>query len=105
MVGDAPNVWRIVSLNWRMLANPAANATSVNGSVGGLDQDAGGVGPAGPRQGEGPGTDRRREEAIEVPLADGHAPGEAADALAVDEAVGDQLHRPADEVAADVPLG
>ncbi len=30
-VGDCANTSRTVSLNWRMLAKPAANATSVNG--------------------------------------------------------------------------
>ncbi len=32
-VGEAAKIWRIVSLNWRTLWKPAANATSVIGRV------------------------------------------------------------------------
>ena len=39
-VGDSAKTSRTVSLNWRTLAKPAANATSANGEVGRLDQRA-----------------------------------------------------------------
>ena len=48
---------RTVSLNWRMLANPAAKATCGDGQRGGLDQDARGLGPLGPGEGERAGAD------------------------------------------------
>ena len=38
-------------------------------------------------------------------LADGEAVREPRDAVAVDDALGNQAHRPADEVTAHVPLG
>ena len=44
-VGAAAKTARIVSLNWRMLANPAAKATSANGQLGGLDEHAARSGP------------------------------------------------------------
>ncbi len=44
---SSANTSRTVSLNWRTLPKPAANATSVKGEVGRLDQRAGGAGPAG----------------------------------------------------------
>ena len=95
---------RIVSLNWRMLAKPAANAICANGSVGRLDQHPRGLRPLGAGQRDRTGADLGDELAVQVPLAVAEPAGEPGDALAVDDAVGDQPHRATDEVGPLVPL-
>ena len=42
---------------------------------------------------------------VEVALAVVEVPGEAGDAVAVDDAVGDEAHRPGDDVTTAVPVG
>ena len=96
---------RTVSLNWRTLPKPAAKATSVMRIVGGLDQRPRGLGALGTGERERAGAELVGQHPVELAHAVAEAAGEAGDALAVDHAVGDQPHRPADEVAADVPLG
>ena len=103
-VGVVANTSRTVSLNWRMLGKPAANATSVNGSVGRLDQQAGGLGALGAGERERAGAELGDELAVQVALAEAEPPREAGDALALDHAVADQPHRAADRVGAQVPL-
>ena len=72
--------------------------------VGGLDERAGGARPLGAGDGERAGAELVGHEAGEVALAVGQPAGQPADALAVDDAVDDEAHRPGDDVAADVPL-
>ena len=95
---------RIVSLNCRMLAKPAAKATSANGIVGRLDQDPGGLGATGPGQRERTGAELGGEQPVEVPRGVADPGGEALDAVALDDAVGDQPHRAAGDVGRDVPV-
>ena len=52
----------------------------------------------------GPAPSSSTHQAVEVALAVVQVAGEAGDALAVDDAVGDEAHRPGDDVAAAVPL-
>ena len=92
-------------MNWRTLAKPAANATSVNGrSVVSISSRAVWARWARARA-SGPAPSSVDEQAVEVALAVAEPGGEPGDALAVDDAVGDEPHRPADDVGADVPLG
>ena len=44
------------------------------------------------------------QQPVDLPLAVVQSGGKAADAFAVDETVGDQAHRPTDDIGADVPL-
>ena len=53
----------------------------------------------------GAGAELGDELAVQVALAVAEPPREPGDALAVDDAVGDQPHRAADDVGAHVPLG
>ena len=53
----------------------------------------------------GPAPDHGHELAVHVALGVAEPRGETADALAIDDAVGDQAHRAPDEVGAQVPLG
>ena len=87
-----------------MLANPAANAMCANGSSRRLDEDARGLRPLCARQRDRTGPDFGDELTVQMPLAVVELPGEAGDALAVDDAVRDQAHRATDEVGALVPL-
>lgn len=52
-----------------------------------------------------PDAELAAERAVEVPRRDGESPSEAADALLVHDARGDEIERPSHEVAGDVPLG
>jgi len=76
-----------------------------DGQAGRLQQQPRGVGPPGARQGERPRAELGYEEAVQVALGVAQAAGEAGDALAVHDAVGDQAHRPASDVGPHVPLG
>ncbi len=71
---------------------------------GGLDQDARRLRSLCAGERERAGAELGRELAGQVALTVGQAPCEAADALAVDDPVGDQPHRARCEVAAPVPL-
>ena len=76
-VGVVAKTSRTVSLNWRMLANPAAKATWVNGrSVVSMSSRAVWARWARARA-IGPGADLGHELAVEVALAVAEAPGEA----------------------------
>ena len=72
--------------------------------VGGLEQQPCRVGALCPGERERAGSDLLGEHAVEVPLAVVHPLGETTDALAVDHAVGDEAHGPADDVGPHVPL-
>ncbi len=76
-----------------------------HGQVGRLEQDARGLAALGPRQGERPGADLGRDEAVELARAVAETAGETLDALAVDHPVADQPHGAAHDVGPDVPLG
>ena len=103
-VGVTANTARIVSLNWRMLANPLANAICESGTSVVSMRIRARLRPlrAGERDRTGP--DLGDELPVQVALAVVELAGEAGDALAVDDAVRDQAHRPPDEVGALVPL-
>ena len=51
-----------------------------------------------------PGTELGRQQSIDLTLAVVQPCRKAADAFAIDQSVGDQAHRPADDIGADVPL-
>ena len=70
-----------------------------------LDQDAGGAGALGAGDGDRSGAELVEHEPVEVALAVVEVAGEAGDAVAVDDAVGDEAHRPGDDVTAAVPVG
>ena len=105
LLGVPANTARTVSLNWRTLANPAAKATSVIGrSV--VSSSTRAVWARWARASAiGPGADLVDQRAVHLPLGVAQPPGQARDAVAVDDAVGDQAQRAADEIAAHVPLG
>jgi hypothetical protein len=44
------------------------------------------------------------QEPVDMPFAHVKSPGQAGDAVAVDDAIGDEKHRSGDEVGAHVPL-
>ena len=96
---------RTVSLNWRTLPKPAANAMSV------IDIEEVSISTravcarCAPRQRERSGTELVGDEARQVTAAVPEPAGETGDALAVDDAVGDEAHRPGNDVAAHVPFG
>ena len=73
--------------------------------VGADEQHAGRVSAVGAAQRERPRAELGGEEAREVPRRIAEAPREAGDALALDDAVGDEPHRTGRRVAADVPGG
>ena len=97
-VGDEAKTARIVSLNWRTLQKPDANAIAVIGiAVVSISTRA--VWRAlRPGEGERAGTDLGDEHALDLALAVAEPGGETAHALAVDEPVGDEPHCPADDV-------
>ena len=102
--GVAPNTRRTVSLNWRTLPNPAAKAMDVKSmSVVSMRMRAVWARWA-LAMASGPAPSSSVRSRVEVALAVGEPAGQAADALAVDDAVDDEAHRPGDDVAADVPL-
>lgn len=90
-------------MNWRVLAKPAANATSETGrSVVSMSNLAVCKCRAVERERTGP--DPCGKQAVEVALGvaePAHEPGEA---LPVDDAGGDEPHRASDSVGARVPL-
>ena len=73
--------------------------------LGRLDQRARRLRALRARERERPGAELGRDEPVELPLAVAEARGESRDAVAVDDAVGDQAHRARDDVGARVPLG
>ena len=74
------------------------------GQCGGLDQAAGGLRAAGAGQGQRPGAELGEEQPMEVPGRVTEPPREARHALAFDDAVGDQSHRPSGGVCGHVPV-
>ncbi len=70
-----------------------------------LDQDARRLRALGAGERERAGADDRDELAVHVTLGVAEPAREADDALAVDQAVGDQPHRAPDEIRAQIPLG
>ena len=74
------------------------------GQVRGLDQHPRGLRAPGPGQGERAGAELRGEEPGQVARGVADPPGQSLDALAVDDAVGDQPHRPPGGVGRDVPV-
>ncbi len=65
-----------------------------------LEQHASRLGALRPGEGERTGADRVQQASMDVTLAVAEPRGEPADALAIDDAVGDQPHRATDEVGA-----
>ena len=74
------------------------------GQVGGLDQHARGLRPAGPGEGERAGAVLLGDHAVELARRVAQGPGEPVDSLALDQPVGDQPHRAGGDVGGDVPL-
>ena len=70
-----------------------------------LDQDPRGLGTLRPGERQGPGAELVGQQPVEVTAAVAEMLGQPRHALTVDETVGDQAHRPSDEVAAQIPLG
>ena len=103
--GVEANTMRMVSLNCRTDAKPAANAMSANASLGRLDQQPGGVGAVGAGQGQRPGAQFGGQHAGEVAFRVAEPGGQAGHAVAFHDAVADQAHRAAGQVGAQVPLG
>ena len=104
LVGVVANTARTVSLNCRMLANPAAKATSAKGSpVVSISTRAVWARWARARA-RGPAPTSATQQPLELARAVAQPGGQAGHAVAVDDAVGDQPHGPAHHVAADVPL-
>ena len=97
-VGVPANTSRTVSLNWRTLEKPAANAMSVIGiAVVSISTRA--VWAAlRPGERERPAADLGDEQPVELAGAVAEAAGETGDAFAVDDTVGDQSHRPTDDI-------
>ena len=95
----------MVSLNWRTLLNPAANAMSETFMAGGDQQGAGGLGAAGPRQGQRTGAEFVAEDPVELARGVAQPGGEPLDAVAVDDAVVDEPHGPAGDVGAQFQAG
>ena len=73
--------------------------------VGGLEQDARRLRALGAGEREGAHADAPDQLSVDVALGVAKPASQAADALPIDDAVGDQSHRPADEVGTTVPLG
>jgi len=87
-------------------AREAGGAGDVDhGQGGGLDQQPGGLCACGPRQRQRAGTELGAQLPLELTAAVAEPRGQPGDALAVDDPVGDQSHRPRGQVGALVPLG
>ncbi len=71
----------------------------------GLDQHPGGLGPLRAGQREWPGADLGLQQPLQLAGGVTEVGREAADAFAVHRAVGDQPHRPRNDVTAHVPFG
>ena len=96
--GVTPNASRTVSLNWRTLPNPAAKAISVK-SRWVVSMSTRAVWARCARaMASGPAPSSSVISRVDVALAVSEALGEAAHAFAVDDAVGDEPHRPGDGV-------
>ena len=103
--GVSANTSRTVSLNWRTLAKPAANATSAKpSSVVSISVRAV-CARCARASASGPAPSSDGDEPVELAHAVAEPRGEPGDALAVDDAVADQPHRARDDVGARVPLG
>ena len=70
----------------------------------GLHEHPGRSAPGGPGQGQRPGPELGDEQAVEVPRGVAHPVGQPLDPVALDDAVGDQPHRPAGDVGRHVPV-
>ena len=70
-----------------------------------LEQDPRRLSALRTREREWPGADDGNELAVDMALAVAEAASEPADAIAVDDAVGNQAHGPPDEIGATVPIG
>ena len=88
-----------------MLEKPAANATSAKPEVGRLDEHPRGLCATRPSEGQRPGPELGGEQPGEVPRRVADPSRQPLDALAVDDAVGDQPHRAAGRGRGDVPVG
>ena len=91
-------------MNWRTLAKPLANATSVIGMRGLRQQPPRGLQPRRPGQGLRPGAQLGHEQPVQVPLGDREPRGQPADPVGVHVAVRDQAHRAGGQVGPDVPV-
>jgi hypothetical protein len=72
---------------------------------GGFDEQAGGLGPLGPGQGQGAGAELGRQCPLDLPAAVVELSGQTGHTLPVHEPVGDQPHGPGHQVGALIPLG
>ncbi len=88
-----------------MLPNPDANATSAAGSAVDVSRARAVCARCARDERERTGAELGGEHAGQVPRRVPESGGEAGDALALDDAVGDEPHRPRGEVVAQVPLG
>src|SRR5207302_3447158 len=70
-----------------------------------FDQRSGGLRPLRARDRERTGAQLTEQQPVQVAFADGEPLSESGNTFAIDDTVGDQAHRPTDEVAADIPLG
>jgi hypothetical protein len=70
-----------------------------------LEQDPGGLGASGPRDGGGAGSELGRHQPLELPSAVGEAVGQPVDPLAIDDAVGDEPEGAGHDVGPGVPFG
>ena len=61
--------------------------------------------PLGAGEREPAGADLREQAPMDLALGVAQVAGQARDALSLNDTVGDEAHRPADQVAPDVPLG
>ena len=88
----------MVSLNWRMLPNPAAKATSASGGAVVARSDPRGLRPVARASASGPAPSSARSSRVRCRGRVPEAGGQAVDALALDDAVGDEPHGARGEV-------
>ena len=93
-----------VSLNCRTLPNPAANAISARPSSVVSIRIRAVCARCARASASGPAPTSARQHPVQVPLGVAEPGGQPGHAVPVDHAVGDQPHRAADHVGADVPL-
>jgi hypothetical protein len=103
-VGDNAKISRTVSLNVRMLANPAAQGQFGHGERGRLDQHPRGLRALRPGEGERTCAELGKKLPLDLPSAVPQPGGEAGNSVARDDPVGDEPHRPVDQVSALIPL-
>ena len=101
--GRRANTSRMVALNWRSEPKPAAKATSVTGRSVVSSRSRATWARCARASASGPGAEVGQQVPPHLPLAVAEVAGEAGDALALDDPVGDQAHRPAGEVGREVP--